>query len=395
VHLTRCFAAALSEHPEPAAAIGEVVGDVLDQVGVAPDLAVLFATDEHRGVMAELAHVVLAGLAPRALVGATSAAVLGGDREVEHAPGVALFAARCGPAEVLDFETRETGAGNDRRRPEPLLAARHHEALAGATALVLLADPQDFPLDALLTELARDHPGLVVVGGRPTGTDPGTSLVVGDRVLHRGAVGVALGPGQSVQPVLSQGGRPLGEPLVVTRSAGNTVLEIAGRPALTRAREALATLHPDDRGGARRGLHLGLALDEHRMDFGRGDFLVREVLATDATRGSLLVDGEVAIGTTVQFHVCDAIGAEDDLSVALSGHSAASALVFSDATRGVRLFGRPDHDAAAVCRAVQTDAVAGVFCDGVVAPAGGRSLRHGPTAAAVLFASDRRAVTAD
>ena len=45
---TRRFAAAVSQHPVASTAIGEVVGQVLDAVGFAPDVALLFVTAPYR-----------------------------------------------------------------------------------------------------------------------------------------------------------------------------------------------------------------------------------------------------------------------------------------------------------------------------------------------------------
>ena len=50
------FAAALSEHPSPPEAVGEVVGDLLDRVGPAPDLAVLFVSPALAGLVGSAAH---------------------------------------------------------------------------------------------------------------------------------------------------------------------------------------------------------------------------------------------------------------------------------------------------------------------------------------------------
>ena len=50
------FGAAISEHPLATQATGEVVGEVLERVGETPDLAVLFVTPPHLGLMAEIAE---------------------------------------------------------------------------------------------------------------------------------------------------------------------------------------------------------------------------------------------------------------------------------------------------------------------------------------------------
>ena len=82
------FAAALSEHPLATHAIGEVVGDVLDQLaledGEAVDLAIVFVTAPHVGVLEDVASTVRALLHPRALIGASAVSVLAGGHEVEE-----------------------------------------------------------------------------------------------------------------------------------------------------------------------------------------------------------------------------------------------------------------------------------------------------------------------
>ena len=62
------FAAALSEHPLATHAIGEIVGDILDQLaledGEAVDFATVFVTAPHVGVLEDVASTVRALLHP-------------------------------------------------------------------------------------------------------------------------------------------------------------------------------------------------------------------------------------------------------------------------------------------------------------------------------------------
>ena len=75
------FGAAVSEHPLATHAVGEVVGQVLEQVGPAPDVAVVFATGGFAGAMEDIASTVRATLAPSTLVGATAVSVLARRRD--------------------------------------------------------------------------------------------------------------------------------------------------------------------------------------------------------------------------------------------------------------------------------------------------------------------------
>ena len=159
-----------------------------------------------------------------------------------------------------------------------------------------------------------------------------------------GAVGVFV-DGVDVRTVVSQGCRPVGQPYVVTRSEGNRIEELAGRAAIERVQDTASEVSEEDRSLMRAGLHLGVVVDEHRTDFRRGDFLVRNVLGGDQATGAIVVGDDVAVGQTVQFHVRDAAAADEDLRELLSGVEAEAALLFTCNGRGRRFFGVPDHDA--------------------------------------------------
>ncbi len=61
------FASSLSTHPVTAHATGEVIGQVIEQVGRHPDLAVLFVTRPHAGALEEAADAVTPLLEPTVL----------------------------------------------------------------------------------------------------------------------------------------------------------------------------------------------------------------------------------------------------------------------------------------------------------------------------------------
>src|ERR1019366_482169 len=182
--------------------------------------------------------------------------------------------------------------------------------------LVLLADPYTFPVDGLLGQVAATHPGLPVLGGMASAAlGPGGNRMVLDGTVHTaGAVGALIGPGTRLTTVVSQGCRPIGRPLVVTRAERNIVYELAGQPALERLLQmARDSMTERDIHLVNQGLHMGLVIDEHKADFGRGDFLVRNVLGADQSNGAIAVGGQVEVGATVQFHVRDADAADEDL----------------------------------------------------------------------------------
>jgi small ligand-binding sensory domain FIST len=134
-------------------------------------------------------------------------------------------------------------------------------------------------------------------------------------------------------------------------------------------------------------VQLGRVIDESKLEFDRGDFLVRSVIGADPDSGALALGDLVEVGSTAQFQVRDAESADEDLRQLVGGHSADAALLFTCNGRGVRLFGTPDHDAGIVSETLDGAPVAGMFCAGEFGPIGGRNFLHGFTAAVVLLSA--------
>ncbi|MET0489144.1 MAG: FIST N-terminal domain-containing protein [Acidimicrobiales bacterium] len=375
------FGAAISEHPLTTQAAGEVVGEVLEQVGEAPDLAVLFVSAAHLGLMAEIAETVRAALRPRALIGVTASSIVGGGREVEDRPAISLWAGNVGPVEPVRLETQRLNGG------WALTGLPAEADAVTPRVLLLLADPFSIPTDGMLDRLRAKAPTVQVVGGMAsTGRAPGGNrLVLDDAVFDNGAVGVLLDSGVVSGTVVSQGCRPVGQAYVVTRATDNVIHDLAGVPALDRLRDIVAGLPPGDRALVQEGLHVGRVIDEQKDSFGRGDFLISNVMGADPEAGDITIGATAEVGSTVQFQVRDADSADEDLRHLLAGQQGRAALVFTCNGRGRNLFDTPDHDARLVHDQVGQGAVAGMFCAGELGPVGGRNFVHGYTASVVLF----------
>jgi small ligand-binding sensory domain FIST len=380
------YAAALSQHPVPAHAVGEVAGSLLEQLdGEPPDLLVCFVSPHLVGALDDVTGAIRRLLEPRVLLGVTAAAVIGGGHEAEDVPALSAWAGRLGdgvtPVGLHMVNTPDGPAvsgwptdidPDDRDAPHTLL---------------LLADPFTFPVEAFISRLGEDRPGLQVIGGMASAAQGpgGNRLALDDELRHEGAVGVLLSGVPNVRALVSQGCRPVGSAYIVTDAADNVVRELGGKPALERLSEVAEALTDDERQLLARGLHIGLVVDEHQAEFGRGDFLVRNVIGANRAEGSITVGTQVGVGRTLQFQVRDAIAADEDLRALLAGVEADAALLFTCTGRGIRLFGTPDHDAAAVEELLGPLPVAGAFCAGELGPVGGQNQVHGFTASLALF----------
>jgi small ligand-binding sensory domain FIST len=361
------------------AAAAQLAGDgTVDGAGRV-NLAVVLVSAEHGPALDAVAAAVEARLEPEVLLGAAAQGVLGPDEEVEAGPAVVVWCAELGAGRAVPFRAwamRPEGGG---------IAVGGWPDTRPGELTVVLADPFSFPMADVARRLGEDRPGHPITGGLVTPGQGASRLLLDGRVHEDGAVGVVL---QDVEArtVVSQGCRPVGEPLTVTAVDRNRILELAGAPATQRLRELLDEVDEADRDLMERGgLQVGLVVDEVRDDYRPGDFLIRGVLGVDPDAGTITVGDLVAAGQTVQFQVRDADSARVDLSRRLAGVGpAAGGLLFTCNGRGRGLFGEPDHDLREVSRELGGP-VAGAFCAGELGPVGGVSHLHGFTACVVAL----------
>jgi small ligand-binding sensory domain FIST len=380
--LVNRYAAALSLHPLAFEAVGEVAGGVIEQFdGERPDLVVFFASPHHVGTFEDVSAGLRKLLEPEVLVGCTAVGVAGGATEVENSPGLSVFAARFGAGRV-------TGVALDAiQTDDGVSISGWPDELPTSGTLLMFADPYTFPIPDFLRLCNAQVPELIVMGGMASAAagPGGNRIMLDDRILTSGAVAVMCSDDVPIRAVVSQGCRPIGKPLTITKAERNLAHELAGRPAMDRLQEIVQAATEEDRQLMRDGLHVGLVVDEHRLDFQRGDFLVRNLLGVDQSTGSLAISEQVEVGQTVQFHVRDAHAADEDLRCLLSGVSGAGVLLFTCNGRGTHFFPEPDHDAALVEELLGPVPLAGAFCAGEIGPIGGQNFLHGFTASVAVF----------
>lgn len=383
------FASVLSKTSDTEAAARDLADEIrakLDHATI--DLACLFFSAHHVSKAGLLAAMIQESLGPRVMIGCSGEGVIAGAEELETAPAITLWAASLPDVSLepirLSFSpTQDQFQLSD--WPEPSVMD---------SSFLLLADPFTTPMREVLGLLDERYPGAKAIGGLAGGGqgEGENRLVFHGEVLTGGLVGVRLSGPVDVRPVLSQGCRLVGERFVVTKAEHNLIHELGGVPALERLQAVFESLPEEDRRHAHRALHLGIAIDEHRDRFERGDFLVRNLVGADQTTGSVAVGDIVQEGQTVQFQLRDAGSASADLNVLLATDLAAhrrpplGALVFSCCGRGRGLFGTPNHDAAAMADQLGSIPVSGFFAQGEIGPVGGRNFLHGYTASMALFA---------
>jgi small ligand-binding sensory domain FIST len=362
------------------------------------DLAVAFVSPDLANRAADVLEAIRFSARAPLLVGCSSPGLIAGTTEAEAGQGVALALLRLPGArlKVAPFtraqveEAEEAGPGFWRRQ----LNLQPEDASGGWLAF---ADPFHFCPESWLRTWQASFPGIPVYGGLAAGFggEPMAQVYCNGRVITEGGVALAVSGDVALEGCVSHACEPLGEPLAVTAADGHLLKRVGGRTAIEALESELSKLPAEARRRCRGNLFVGLAADEGRDEFRRGDFLVRAIFCADRENGTLAVGAVPRPGQTLQFHargrevaILDWSEQLASLKQRLNGRRIYAACLCECSGRGEYLFEEPDHDAIEAQRQLGPLPLAGFFGNGEIGPcrAGERSYMHGYTAALAVFA---------
>lgn len=363
-----------------------VAEELRAELGGAPNLALAFLSAGYAPHLAEFQEVVAVHGHAAVLCGCTGSGLIGTGREAEMADGFSLLFLQLSGARVravpLSQADVETSTGDSFWRKK---------AGASAAAWLALANPFRFDADTWLREWNSAYPGAPVLGGLAGGPQGDDDVAVfGPSIGETSDALIVALDGVRLETVVSQGCRPIGEPLPVTRADEHLLIELGSRPAYQVLEQAFDTLADADKKRARGNIFAGLAVDEYKEQFGRGDFLIRNILGADPATGAVVVGAHPRSGQTMQYQLRDAASSDEELKSLLAPLAARkekpiASLLFCCNGRGKNLFGAPDHDASAVAEQLGPLPSAGFFCNGEIGPVGGSNFLHGYTASIGLI----------
>jgi small ligand-binding sensory domain FIST len=378
------WASAISQRIDPRQAVAEAAESVLAALGGSPDLAFLFVSTHHAAAYGAIPDWVQTFLSPRVLLGCSASGVAGAGQELERREAVSIVAARMPSVELFPFHVGANPRNADAQFWSELVGVDP----ARVAGLVVMVDPLSVDSEPLLRGLDTAFPRAPKVGGLVSGTQsPGDgALFLNERTHRNGALGLALCGRVELQTLVAQGCRPIGEPMIVTRSRDSIVYELnVGKPVEVLQR-LFERLEPRDQELCRHSLFLGIEMRGSSHSYGQGDFLVRSLGGLEPNNGAMAVHGQIANYQVVQFHLRDARTSAQDLELRLAelqrqrtAKSARGALMFSCLGRGRELYGVPNHDSDTFIRRMGALPLGGFFGNGEIGPIGGQSFLHGYT----------------
>jgi small ligand-binding sensory domain FIST len=384
------FASAVTQEPLLRDALHRLETRLRDQITDQPvDLALLFLSSHFRRMAPEVCEGVRAMFAPRHLLGCAAEGVIGSHAEIEQRPAITLMLARLPGVRFYPFMLQQ---GHWDTLLQDDVAFRRIVAAPDDTRLFLLfCDPFTTPVQRILSTFDELYPGVPVLGGMASAAMAvGQNMLISDEFTTPvGAVGLGLAGDFDLDVIVSQGCRPIGEPYVVTQARGNVIIALENQPPMLRIQEVVDSLSETERGLLQRGLLIGRAINPMQEQLGRGDFLIRGVLATDRHSGTLTIGDTIEPGEIVQFHVRDAETAREDLEMMLIPQAFRprpdGALLFTCNGRGTRLYEYENGDVSVIARGLGNVPMSGFFCAGEIGPVSKHNFVHGHTACLAIF----------
>jgi len=324
------------------------------------------------------------------LVGCTGTGLVGSSEEQEEGPGFSLLLVSLPntKATAIPFtqEMVESASGpefwHEKTQMKP----------AAAKAWLVFLDPFTVTVESWLKQWNQAFAHAPIFGGLAGGF-PGESeawVLCNGRVLS-GGVALALEGDIAIHSVVSQGCRPIGEPLTVTQADRHILLTLGSRPAYEVLSEVYQDLTDAEREQARGHLFAGLAVSEYLEEYKRGDFLVRDIIGADRKSGAVAINAVPRVGQTLQYQLRDSGVADDELNRLLSAQAAHlpvapyAGLLCTCHGRGRGLFGDANHDAGRINDFFPGLPMAGLFANVQLGPVGDRTFAHGYTASLALL----------
>jgi small ligand-binding sensory domain FIST len=357
-----------------------------------PSLGLVFMTPRYFAHARQILEILQVHAHLPLLAGCSSQALIAGGEEIEENAGltVGLYHLPGAKLEAFHFKQEHVDEANGP-------AYWHHETGIGpgeTNGWLAFGDPFGLDSDSWLRLWNEAYAPLPILGGLASGdfAARATQVYLANEVFDEGVVTVSIGGDVTLASVISQGCTPIGETWTITKADQNLIYEIGNRPAYTVLAETFSKLPEEEQKKTRGNLFVGLVINEYLEEFGRGDFLVRNLLGADPASGVIAVGAFPRTGQTMQFQRRDASAANEDMHALLNKthehlreKTVYGGCLCSCNGRGANLFGYPSHDAGMIQRRLGPVPLAGFFCNGEIGPVGDKNFLHGYTASLALF----------
>lgn len=354
--------------------------------------ALLFTTPECSSKAKGIMEIVQIYARTPTVIGCGASGLIAGDHEFENEAGfcIALYHLPDTHATAIHLPLEAFEATD---RPRALQNAIGMQA-EDSNAWMLFASSESIGNETWLPDWDHATGHRTTIGGFACAapSEHESSLYLNGEVITEGAVAIGLSGAVTIEPLLSQGCRPVGSPWTITHAKHNVIHQIGNRPILEVLRDTLESMPQGEQKKARGNIFIGLVLDEYQASFRTGDFIVRNLAAIDPQTGAIAIATPLRIGQNLQFQIRDAQSAAIDFeahlkarAAELRGRTIYGSCLCDCIGRGTSLYGVPDHDVRAIHSVYPELPIIGLFCNGEFGTTKNRTLLHGYAASFGLF----------
>lgn len=326
------------------------------------------------------------------IIGCSAGGVIGGGLEIEQEVALAITGASLPDVDISTFTVTASELPDPDSGPNSWYQTVN-VPLERQADFVILADPFSFPTDDFLRGMDFAYPNSVKIGGLASGAGRAgmNSLFVDGNVINNGAIGIAFSGNISIETIVAQGCKPIGNVMRITESDGNVLKSLDDKNPMTVLRDLYASLDADNQKLMQNSLFVGVVMDGFIDSPTHGDFLMRNIMGLDNNSGFLSVGELLKEGQLIQFHLRDANTSSEDLDALLKKFStendsnSSGALLFSCLGRGKYLYGTDNYDSGIFDKYLSGTPLTGFFCNGEIGPVSGTTYIHGYTSSFGIF----------
>ena len=343
--------------------------DVLARLDTLPgaNLGVVYVNSPLAGDLSSVATLLRSVTGIDDWIGGVGLGVCGAGVEHFDVPAISVMTARLPEDSFRLLSAGPPAEGNGDL--DPAVAAWIDERQGRAEPLVGLvhADPRNPGIADALSALS-ERTGAFLVGG--LASDKGGQAVLGGAKDGGGITGVLFGSDVGAVTAHSQGCSPIGPTRVITSCADGIIREIDDRPAMDVFKEDIGDILAHDL--RRVAGYIFAAVPVPGTD--TGDYMVRNFIGLDPTRGWMAIAHPVSPGDRILFTRRDRDTAVADLDRMLAGirrrlvgRKPAAAIYVSCVARGPNLFGPDANEIRQVQTAIGDDVpLVGFFANGEI-----------------------------
>jgi len=370
----------------------EMINDLTDGLSGDFDMGVLFVSLNSQTDVQEIVNGLRKHTSIKNFLACTCAGIIGSSVEMEYQPAASIILSKLPGVVIQPFYLNQIQLERLQRNED---WHNYFEVFPSENPVFLiLPDPFLLDMNSFLNGINKAYPNCPIIGGLASGSSQpnGNTIILNNESYDNGVVGFILMGNFKVEMVVSQGCRPIGKTYIVTKARDNMIYEIAGKRFLDVLSSVVQQCLERDRLLMQEAVFIGIAMDEYKHEYKRGDFLIRGLMGIDRESDAGVIGDLIRPGQTIQFHVRDAESATEDLHALLKfqqnhvkNQKPKGALVFSCNGRGEHLFKEKNHDIEIIQHYLGRVPAAGFFCAGEIGTVGKQNFLHGFTNSMALF----------